>query len=292
MTKQINIFYNFAIYMCLLLFATREALCVVTKWEIGQECVYALQKEADYLYLQEVIKVEDDKGIKDLIFLNGPLAGGGNTSLFALLRKPESCTIVLSATGRGIGVEPKKKKGYPNISIDYSYDRDESTGVISTKELTYYWNGKEYKKSQDKEDRNLNETALELFNKGRIEAAIKIWEKLAADIDIADAAVMNNLGFAYYKLGKQRKDTAFYSYPELERNREPTYFEQAEYYLTAALEKEPERWSALLNMGDLNYERNDFLWSIKNYDKLLRSEERRVGKECRRLCRSRWSPYH
>jgi 5'-nucleotidase len=27
-------------------------------------------------------------------------------------------------------------------------------------------------------------------------------------------------------------------------------------------------------------------------DKALRSEERRVGKECRRLCRSRWSPYH
>ena len=24
----------------------------------------------------------------------------------------------------------------------------------------------------------------------------------------------------------------------------------------------------------------------------LRSEERRVGKECRLLCRSRWSPYH
>jgi predicted nicotinamide N-methyase len=25
---------------------------------------------------------------------------------------------------------------------------------------------------------------------------------------------------------------------------------------------------------------------------ISRSEERRVGKECRRLCRSRWSPYH
>ena len=25
---------------------------------------------------------------------------------------------------------------------------------------------------------------------------------------------------------------------------------------------------------------------------LSRSEERRVGKECRLLCRSRWSPYH
>ena len=28
-----------------------------------------------------------------------------------------------------------------------------------------------------------------------------------------------------------------------------------------------------------------------NYEK-QRSEERRVGKECLRLCRSRWSPYH
>ena len=25
---------------------------------------------------------------------------------------------------------------------------------------------------------------------------------------------------------------------------------------------------------------------------MTRSEERRVGKECLRLCRSRWSPYH
>jgi large subunit ribosomal protein L6 len=30
---------------------------------------------------------------------------------------------------------------------------------------------------------------------------------------------------------------------------------------------------------------------IRGY-KPPRSEERRVGKECRRLCRSRWSPYH
>ena len=27
-------------------------------------------------------------------------------------------------------------------------------------------------------------------------------------------------------------------------------------------------------------------------EKAVRSEERRVGKECLRLCRSRWSPYH
>ena len=33
--------------------------------------------------------------------------------------------------------------------------------------------------------------------------------------------------------------------------------------------------------------------SAKNQrEELARSEERRVGKECRALCRSRWSPYH
>ena len=33
---------------------------------------------------------------------------------------------------------------------------------------------------------------------------------------------------------------------------------------------------------------------IEDFDSLIptRSEERRVGKECLRLCRSRWSPYH
>ena len=29
-----------------------------------------------------------------------------------------------------------------------------------------------------------------------------------------------------------------------------------------------------------------------NVDESFRSEERRVGKECSLLCRSRWSPYH
>jgi biopolymer transport protein TolQ len=33
------------------------------------------------------------------------------------------------------------------------------------------------------------------------------------------------------------------------------------------------------------------VWGIMNTF-TQRSEERRVGKECRRLCRSRWSPYH
>ena len=31
---------------------------------------------------------------------------------------------------------------------------------------------------------------------------------------------------------------------------------------------------------------------VGNHGKGVRSEERRVGKECASMCRSRWSPYH
>ena len=31
---------------------------------------------------------------------------------------------------------------------------------------------------------------------------------------------------------------------------------------------------------------------FKNFSFSTRSEERRVGKECASMCRSRWSPYH
>jgi hypothetical protein len=47
----------------------------------------------------------------------------------------------------------------------------------------------------------------------------------------------------------------------------------------------PEAWAKnVVSIGGINH--ND------NLNKGDRSEERRVGKECRRLCRSRWSPYH
>src|SRR3546814_14516267 len=35
-----------------------------------------------------------------------------------------------------------------------------------------------------------------------------------------------------------------------------------------------------------------FIWTIRGFRPLHRSEERRVGKECVSTCRSRWSPYH
>ena len=49
-----------------------------------------------------------------------------------------------------------------------------------------------------------------------------------------------------------------------------------------------EVWMLWLSLVALN------IFSVLNFVSLInmRSEERRVGKECLRLCRSRWSPYH
>jgi predicted AAA+ superfamily ATPase len=76
--------------------------------------------------------------------------------------------------------------------------------------------------------------------------------------------------------------------------------------ITERLERQP--WRFILFTDDLSFEPGDAAYkplkaaldgSIAGLPENVlicatsnRSEERRVGKECRRLCRSRWSPYH
>ena len=62
----------------------------------------------------------------------------------------------------------------------------------------------------------------------------------------------------------------------------------------------PNETSKLLHIkGNHKQDEKTTLRMGENYGTLMkeikdetRSEERRVGKECLRLCRSRWSPYH
>ena len=53
-----------------------------------------------------------------------------------------------------------------------------------------------------------------------------------------------------------------------------------------------ERLCTPLDVPDMDYVRDLGFPGEYPFTRGVRSEERRVGKECVRLCRSRWSPYH
>lgn len=252
----------------------RNAFPEVTEAEIGRACVEALDDDAQQYYFHETIPVHNNDGKEDLILLGAGLAGSGNTGLIALLRRPNGCDIVLSATGRDIKAEQKKGKGYPNIEISYSTERDEETSELFLDGSTYFWNGKEYEdvtlKKRKSDSKKLNDKALGLFKQGKIDEAIRTWEKVVQDGEATNAETLTNLGFAYYTLGKKTNDTRSFSYDIEDTNAKPTPYEKAADYFEDALVKEPNRWSTLLNLGDLFYETNEIALAIMHYEKLLK----------------------
>ena len=64
-------------------------------------------------------------------------------------------------------------------------------------------------------------------------------------------------------------------------------------YLTQDYMGRPQWHSALLQLSAKHLQSKHIgVMALYNHYTIMSSEERRVGKECRLLCRSRWSPYH
>src|SRR3546814_5475185 len=55
---------------------------------------------------------------------------------------------------------------------------------------------------------------------------------------------------------------------------------------------QPHEQHIIINIIIIIKNRSNRTLGSSNGDVLMRSEERRVGKECVSTCRSRWSPYH
>src|SRR3546814_1676524 len=70
-------------------------------------------------------------------------------------------------------------------------------------------------------------------------------------------------------------------------------FEGAETRLRAGFADGTDEYRVSQALGN-SWDSGNVLVSLEYFkrDELLRSEERRVGKECVSACRSRWSPYH
>ena len=67
------------------------------------------------------------------------------------------------------------------------------------------------------------------------------------------------------------------------------------YMLTKEMALSKDQLEDIKNFAQFSHGKNLALYFIsfkQRTEKEVRSEERRVGKECRIGCRSRWSPYH
>jgi tetratricopeptide (TPR) repeat protein len=114
--------------------------------------------------------------------------------------------------------------------------------------------------------------------KGKFPEAIKLFESCIGKEGVGQD-MLKLLGYCYEQ--RQMLDKALTSYSDyLKAN--PTDTEIAEKVAKLTKEVNPEPVAAVAN-GEV---------AVAKPKTVDRSEERRVGKECRRLCRSRWSPYH
>lgn len=181
--------------------------------------------------------------------------GSKNPFIYIYLKSPSGCRVLLSTQGSSVNFIKNSTKKFPDVEALWHMSGSESYS-------TYYtWNGEKYVSRQSNESERLNKEALEYYKKDNIEQAIKIWEK-AKDLAIipglgftSNAEVLNNLGYAYYKLAKKTKSDEHYRL--------------ALYYLDASIQVDYNRWEAHLNLGDLYSERGSLDYALQSYEKVL-----------------------
>jgi tetratricopeptide (TPR) repeat protein len=178
-----------------------------------------------------------------------------NPFIHVYLQNSDGCRVVLSTQGSGVDFIKNSKNVFPDVDASWHMGADRSVNTF------YIWNGTRYVSREVQDSERLNKEALEYFNKGDLDRAIIIWEK-AKDLAIipglgftSNAEVLNNLGFAYYKLAKKTKNDAHYK--------------RAEYYLDGTIQVDYKRWEAHLNLGDLYVEMNNPKNALQSYEKLL-----------------------
>src|ERR1051326_5118947 len=116
--------------------------------------------------------------------------------------------------------------------------------------------------------KDMNEATLRenrgdsLFARKMYEEAVGEYTKATA-IDRYNASTLNRLGLVYHQMQR---------------------FNEAEHYYQEALKQNPYFVEVLNNLGTIEYGRKRYDRALAQYKKALnihRSEERRVGKECR-----------
>ena len=117
----------------------------------------------------------------------------------------------------------------------------------------------------------LNVDAIDLFYQHRVDPNVPIEDVAGAVRDLIQEGKVKHFGLSEAATGTIRRAHAV----------QPVTAVQSEYSLWTR-GPEAEVLPALEELGI----------GFVPFSPLVRSEERRVGKECMPVCRSRWSPYH
>lgn len=180
-------------------------------------------------------------------------------SLEVLLKENGWCRPVLVTNNFVYNVNIEFRKTNESPYPDIVFTAKSGTGRLKS---VYAWDSGKYELKGLKESVTLNKKALTLFDKGKIREAIAIWEEAyglairpQGDLTV-NAEVINNLGFAYYKLA--------------EKSHSEEYFLKAESFYKQALQVEPKRWIALLNLGEVYSALGKIDSAISSYEECLR----------------------
>lgn len=214
------------------------------------------EEDCDNLNPAQVYELPKGSSGKQSLLVVYETKGSQNYPILIYLRKNKECRNVLYTEGRGIRFIEKKAQRFPDIEVYWHY------GASENPIAGYYtWVGDKYVNVELTKSENLNRQALKLFTQGNIRDAIRLWEQ-AIKLSIipglgytSNSEALNNLGFAYYKLAL--------------KTRSGEHFRLAQMYLDQAIEVDPKRWVAYLNLGDLFVELDRPESAVENYKKLL-----------------------
>jgi tetratricopeptide (TPR) repeat protein len=185
----------------------------------------------------EIVKDKKTVTLSLHLFYKGD--GYYGDSIEVYLSENNRCRAVLQTWGHCVRFIPKEKGSFPDIEVFWDTKTGETQPYPLNDWTTNYktiftWTGQKYEDAELPKSRSLNKQALALFKEGKIHSAISLWEKALPLSRIprlgltANAEVLNNLGFAYQKVGYD-----------------------AEMYYNFALKVDSCRWVAHLNLGDL-----------------------------------------
>lgn len=275
-----------AFCIALIFLAQKNAYALLTEKDIGQECINALDGKTDFTIIRNYIpKTLPEPHRVDLpsnprfLILKEHSNKYKNTDLVVLLKGTKEntyswCRKIISSYGSQISVAgTNDDSSMPIFKVNYymgpeikSYSKQEFEFKLrfwARMNFDYGYKRPVFHHTKEKAlSEALNEQALKVFKAGDIEEAIRIW-RFATGFYYGDpragftsnAEVSNNLGFAYYKLFRESGDY--------------DHFRSAYYNFQHALEVEPRRWQAYLNMGDLELEMKAYNSARYDYEKLL-----------------------